>query len=115
MNDEMDPLDALLRDQFGGPVPDDGFSKRVMDRLPARRRRSTWPLVAGAMLGVVTCWISLWFVPIPFIGWGDWLAGNITGSATTLFIAMMGIALLALAWTIAEASDEFEPSSRRIA
>lgn len=113
MNDEIeDAVDVLLREQFEGPVPVDGFCDRVMDRLPAGRRRSTWPLAAGVLAGVAMCGFSLWSAPITSIGWRDWLSGEPSASAIALFIVMSGMAILALAWTIAEADDRSAPSSR---
>ncbi|MDI1281844.1 hypothetical protein [Brevundimonas sp.] len=39
MKEEIgDVYDAMLREDFEGPVPDGGFCDRVMDQLPARRR-----------------------------------------------------------------------------
>lgn len=112
MNDEME--DALLRKQFEGPVPDDGFCDRVMEQLPTRRRRNNWPLAAGALAGMATCWFSLLLSPIAYVGWRDWLSGDPSASAIALFISMMGMAILALAWTIAEADDRYDPSPRRM-
>lgn len=106
MNDEIDDaMDLLLREQFEGPVPDDGFCQSVMDRLPARPRRVTWPLGAGISVGVATCWFSLWSALVASDGWRDWLVGQPSGATATLFVAMSGMALLALAWAISEASD----------
>lgn len=114
MNDEIeDPSDVLLREHFEGPVADDGFCDRVMDRLPTRRRRHPWPIAAGAFAGVATCGSSLWSAPITHTGWQDWLSGEPSASALALLLSMMGMAILALAWTIAEADDRYEPSSRR--
>lgn len=114
MNDNTeDDIDVMLREQFEGPVPVGSFCGSVMDRLPARRRRSKWPLVAGALAGIVMCWFSLWSAPITYIGWQDWRSGNLSASAIALFIAMIGMATLALAWTIAEANDRYPPSPHR--
>lgn len=105
MNGEKDDdIDVLLRGQFEGPVPDDGFCDRVMEQLPPRRR-NIWPLVAGALAGVATCWLSLWSSPITYAGWRDWVSGELSASGIVLFIAMISMAMLALAWTIAEADD----------
>ena len=42
MNGEKeDDIDVLLREQFEGPVPDDGFCDRTMEQLAARPRRSS--------------------------------------------------------------------------
>ena len=106
MNGEKeDDIDVLLREQFEGPVPDDGFCDRTMEQLAARPRRSTWPLAAGALTGMATCWFSLWSAPITSAGWRDWLSGELSASAIVLFVSMMSIAILALAWTIAEVDD----------
>lgn len=114
-NEEMDGMiDGLLRERFEGPVPADDFCDRVMDRLPARRRRSNWPLAAGALAGMTTCWFSLWSAGVTYAGWRDWLAGQASASAMALFIAMIGMAILALVWTIAEADERYDPASRRI-
>ena len=110
MNDETeDAVDALLREQFEGPVADDGFCESVMDRLPARRRRNKWPMTAGIVAGVAMCWSSLWSAPIATDGWRDWLSGAPSAATMALFIAMTSMAVLALAWTIAEADDRSEP------
>lgn len=106
MNDEMERrVDALLRAHFEGPVPDDGFCDRVMDRLPVQRQRKRWPLVAGTLAGIVTCGLSLWSAPITQAGWRDWLSGDLSAPAIALFVAMTGMAALALLWSIAEADD----------
>ncbi|MDZ3833329.1 MAG: hypothetical protein U0S50_16155 [Sphingopyxis sp.] len=113
MNDEAeDVLDALLREHFEGPVPDEGFCARVVDRLPARRRRNNWPMAAGILAGVAACWFSLWSDPITSAGWRDWLSGYPSTSTMTLLISMMSMTALALAWTIAEADDRYGGSSR---
>ena len=110
MNDARDDVfDVLLCQHFEGSVPDDGFCESVMDRLPAKRNRNKWPMAAGTVAGVATCWFSLWWAPIAYIGGQDWLSGQLSASAMTLFIAMMCMAILALAWTIAEADDRYDP------
>ena len=110
MKDETDDvIDVLMRQHFEGPVPDDGFCESVMDRLPARRHRNKWPMAAGTVAGVAMCWFSLWSAPITSVGWQDWLSGEMSASAITLFIAMMSMAILAMVWTIAEAEDRSDP------
>ena len=111
MNDEReDDLDVLLRERFEGAVADDGFCDRVMHRLPARRRNN-WPMATGILAGMATCGFSLWSVPIVQAGWREWLSGEPSASVIALFICMTGMAILALAWTIAEADDRYDPSS----
>jgi hypothetical protein len=113
MNDEIeDVIDALLREQFEGPVPADGFCDEVMERLPARRRHFRWPLAAGVVAGVAMCWFSLWSAPIMYIGWQEWISGELSASAIALLFSIMSMAVLALAWTIAEADDRYAPSVR---
>ena len=106
MNDEMeDAIDQLLREQFEGPVSDDGFCDHVMAQLPASRRCNIWPLAAGTFAGLATCWFSLWFSPITYAGWRDWFSGELSASAIALFISMMSMTILALTWTITETDD----------
>jgi hypothetical protein len=100
-----DTIDALLRQQFDGPVPDDGFSARVMQRLPPRRRHVTWPLWAGILVGAGACWSSLLFSPLLRAGWQDWLAGELSMPAFVLLVAMAGMSALAGWWCVAEAGD----------
>lgn len=115
MNGAMeDAMDVLLREHFDGPVPDDGFCQSVLDRLPARRRGKAWPMAAGALGGVLACWLSLWSAPVTHTGWRDWLSGELSASAISLFIAMMGMAILAMVWTVAEADDRSDASPRRM-
>lgn len=102
-SDEM--IEALLRGQFDGPVRDDGFSDRVMQRLPRHRRRSTWPLWGGVLLGVGACWLALLDSPLLQIGWRDWLRGDYSAPTVTLLLAILGMAVLALAWGVAETQD----------
>ena len=102
---ENDAVEALLREGFEGPVPDEGFCDDVMQRLPPRRRRHVWPLAAGLAAGAVVCWLSLQSVPLVRTGWRDRLSGEISAQALTLLLVMAGISLLALAWTVAEADD----------
>lgn len=112
MNNQMDDeIEALLRDQFDGPAAPDDFCERVMAQLPAGRRFTIGPVTAGAFTGVVMCWGSLWSAPIARIAWRDWLSGELSASAFVLFSAMMILALLALAWTFAEADDRTDPAS----
>lgn len=110
--DIEDVYDAMLREDFEGPVPDGGFCDRVMDRLPARRRQINWPTVAGTVAGLATCGVSLWSAPIIHMGWRDWLSGDLSASVIGLFISTGSVAILALAWAIAEADDRDDASFR---
>ena len=109
MNDEMDDaIEVLLREQFEGPVADNDFCESVMDRLPARQYRKKWPMAVGAVAGVAMCWFSLWSAPIIYVGWQDWLSGEMSAYAIMLFISMMSMAIVALIWTISEAEDRYD-------
>lgn len=100
---EDDTVDALLRRQFDGAVPDDGFCDRVMQHLPARPRRRTWPLWSGMAAGMAACALSLWSTPLVHLGWRDWAGGELSAQAITLLLALAGMSLLAMCWSLAEA------------
>ena len=100
-----DAVDNLLLEQFEGPVPDDGFCVSVMQILPARRRRSAWPLALGIAAGGAACWLSMLSTPLLRIGWQDWSKGELSAPALILFAVMTGISILAMAWTAGEADD----------
>ena len=102
---EDDAIEALLRKQFDGPVRDDGFSERVMERLPPRRRRIAWPLWAGVVVGTGACWLSLSTAPLLHVGWRDLMGGELSAPAITLLLAIAGMSLLASWWSVTEADD----------
>lgn len=97
-----DAIEALLRKQFDGPVRDEGFSERLMQRLPWRRRRVAWPLWAGALAGAVACWLALLPSRLLRNGWQDWIGGHWSAAGIAVLLAMLGMALLALIWGVAE-------------
>lgn len=100
-----DDIEALLKKSFDGSAPDAGFSDRVMRQLPRRRRRSTWPLMAGVLAGAVLCALSLFASPLWGAAWQAWLAGEWSAS-TLITLGMMGaMSLLVLGWSLAEADD----------
>jgi hypothetical protein len=107
MNDPHtdDTIDNLLRRSFDGPVPDDGFSDRVMRRLPPRRARSRWPLAAGLLCGTAACWLSLWLTPWLSGAWRDWFGAGPSLSAIALVTAAACMSLLAACWAMAEVED----------
>ncbi|MGA9335377.1 MAG: hypothetical protein WBV39_13950 [Rudaea sp.] len=98
-------IETLLRRQFDGAVPDDGFSDRVMQRLPPRRRRAVWPLPAGIFAGIAACWLSLLSTPLLDVGWRNWISGEPSPSAITVMSVIAGMSLLAICWTTLEAED----------
>jgi len=100
-----DAIEALLRKQFDGPVRDEGFSERVMQRLPPRRQRMAWPLWAGVVAGTAACWLSLMFSPLLHAGWRDWVSGELSAPAMTLLLALATMSLLASWWSVVEADD----------
>jgi len=100
-----DAIEAMLRTQFDGPVPDDGFSEHVMQRLPPRRRRVAWPVWAGMVAGAMGCWLSLVFAPVLHIGWREWVVGKPATPAIMLLLVTAGISLLALWWGVVEADE----------
>ena len=100
-----DEIEVLLRSRFEGPVRDEGFSVRVMQALPQRRRRTTWPLWGGVLAGACACWLTLLHSSLLRAGWRDWVSGDWSVSAITLLLVMLGMAMLALVWGVAEAED----------
>ncbi|WMJ69429.1 hypothetical protein [Stenotrophomonas sp. 24(2023)] len=102
--DDPDDIDALLRGQFAGPVADEGFSARVMQHLPPRRR-TRWPLWAGAGLGVLACAVTLARAPLLRAGWGDWLAGAPSPAGAATWAIALAVAALVMAWGLAEARE----------
>jgi hypothetical protein len=103
-----DAIEALLRKQFEGHVPDDGFSARVMQRLPSHRRRTTWPLWAGLLVGAGMCALSLLSSPLLHAGWRDWMASELSVPAIVLLSTVAGLSLLTLLWVLMEAEDHSE-------
>lgn len=101
-----DLLEKLLRDGFEGPVPDDGFSDRLMRRLPPRRRRASGSLaIAGVCIGAIACWLSLRSASVLQAGWTDWLQGQASYAAGSLLLVVAFLSLMSLGWTLAETED----------
>jgi hypothetical protein len=105
MNYQDESIEALLRKQFKGAVADDGFSERVMRRLPARRRFVVWPLWVGVLAGTVAAWLSVGNQLGMHVHWHDWAVGSFSASAMVLLLASVCLSLLACWWGLAEADD----------
>lgn len=106
MNEERDDaVEVLLRKHFDGPILDEGFSERLMVRLPRRRRRVLWPVWGGLLAGAVACWLAVLRSPLLRIGWRDFVGGDWSAAAITLLLVVLGVAMLALAWSVVEADD----------
>jgi len=102
-NHSNESIETLLRRSFDGPVPDDGFSERVMQRLPARRVRRNWLLPAGTVAGVAACWIALTPTSLVRAATHDWTSGRLSPTTLVMLAAIAGMALLASWWAMAEA------------
>lgn len=100
-----DAIDALLRQSFDGPLADAGFSERVMQYVPPRRRASPWPLTLCAIAGVLLCWLSLADSPLLRAAWQGWFSGHWSASTVVTLALMAALSLLALGWTLMEAQD----------
>jgi hypothetical protein len=100
-----DDIDALLRQSFDGPTPDAGFSDRLMQQLPPRRRRFAWPLVAGVLTGTALGVLSLSNSPLWRASWQGWMVGEWSASGLVVVSMMAGLTLLAVGWSLAEADD----------
>lgn len=99
---DNDEIEALLCEQFDGPVPDDGFAERLMQQVPPRRRRAVWPVVAGILAGIGACWLSLLPASLLQAGWQNWISGELSAPAIILMAAAAGMSLLACWWTTME-------------
>ncbi|MGH6876950.1 MAG: hypothetical protein ACREHV_06160 [Rhizomicrobium sp.] len=100
-----DVIDALLCEQFDGPVPAGKFCDRVMRRLPPRRRRRAWPLAVGIVAGIAACWLCLLSSPLIRAGCRDWLRGDPTSAAIIVVLAMVGLSILTSGWMVFDAED----------
>ncbi|WP_084583207.1 hypothetical protein [Sphingomonas azotifigens] len=101
-----DAIDALLRRSFDGPVEDGGFTDRVMRTLPRRHRHGAWCSLVGMIAGAVSCWVTVGSSPIMLMAWQIWVSGRPSVSLLSLVLAVMGLSVLGLIWTISEAADD---------
>lgn len=98
-----DNIHVLLQKSFGGPVPDDGFSERVMLALPTRHSRPRWLLPAAIAAGMVSCWLTLGSTSIVRLATSDWFNGHLSPTIIVLLATIVGMALLAAWWAMSEA------------
>lgn len=103
MNDISDQkIDDLLRRQFAGPVPDDGFLARVTRALPARRRPRPWLLPVAALAGSLLAWLTLLPSPLWQQVAHEWLAGGFGASSAGVCVLLVGVSLLGCGWALEE-------------
>lgn len=95
-------LDALLRSRFPGPVPDDGFSERVMRALPRNRQPRIPLLPLSAAAGTVLAWFALLPSPIWRQVVQEWLAGSIGFATVGISALLLGMAIVSCAWSLEE-------------
>ncbi len=100
-----DEVEALLHEQFDGPIADNGFSDRLMRQLPHRRRRATWPLWTGILTGAAACWLTLLPSPLLHLGWRDSVNGEWSAASVSMLLVMLVMVMLALAWAVVEADN----------
>ncbi len=97
-----DALDVLLRREFEGPVPDEGFAARLSRSLPPRRRRRAWPLPLAAVTGGVLAGAAVATSPL----WGDVAreaAAGVPGAASALLLTVaLCLGALSCAWALEE-------------
>lgn len=96
-------IENLLRRSFDGPVPDNGFSERVMLLLPARRARRNWLVPAGIIAGTFSCWIALTSTSLIRVASHDWASGKLSTTILIMLAAIGGMSLLASWWAMVEA------------
>lgn len=104
-NPSNEPIESLLRASFDGPVPDAGFSERVMQALPARRNHRRWLLPAGIVAGTFACWVALTPTPLMRVASHDWANGKLSATSVVVLAAVAGMSLLAAWWAMSEADD----------
>ncbi len=98
-----DAIDELLRQEFPGAVPDDGFTERVMCALPARRPQRPWVMPTAAIAGGLLAWLALMPIPLWEHVTSEWQAGNIGQNSVVLIALLFGTSLLGCWWALEEA------------
>jgi len=97
-------LDELLRREFSGPAADEGFSRRVLRALPARRRQRPWLLPVSALLGVVLACLALLPAPLLQQVTLEWQAGAFGSAAAVFCVLLLGMSLLGCGWALEESA-----------
>ena len=92
-------LDAALRRSFEGPVADEGFSTRVMQVLPARRRRLGWlpgmTLLGAALTGITLAPSSMWGAVT-----AEWQSGAFGTASAAACVLLLAMSLLSCGWAL---------------
>jgi hypothetical protein len=95
-----DTIDELLREGF--TVADDGFSAKVIQRLPRQRRFPVWGPMIGLILGVAASALCLFTETLAGAGGAPGMGGpNVLAVMIWTGIAI-GLSLLAMGWAISE-------------
>lgn len=113
MNDDSQ-LDTLLRHDGSPPLPDDGFSDRVLAALPpAEPKRSWWGWRTYVIAAVSAAWVVIWG---PRLGGGSALrvtTGLVSALDSVVMCLVQPPVLIALGCT-ALAFALSSPDDRRI-
>ncbi len=100
-----DPIEDLLRERFEGAVPEDGFSGKVMQRLPQRRRFQGWLPAVGVLLGAVASGVGLFWGRLPEVVWRGGTSGHMTGAVIVWMAIAGGISMMGMGWAVVEGDD----------
>ncbi len=98
--ESADPLDVLLREQ-AEYVADEGFTARVMNSLPPRRRRRSWRAYILTFAFLLCGAIGLWAMPpLPLlVDLAHWGIQNPQLSLLLVFVPVLA-ALGAMGWLL---------------
>lgn len=104
MNHPVEPnIDALLREVYDEPVADDGFSVRLMQKIPTQRRtQHRYTLIAFVIGLLALMWqvlSSSWFETAR----RDLAQAQFSVTLMVLFAVFFGASLLVSAWVLTEA------------
>lgn len=95
-------IDDLLRRNFNGAVPDDGFSAQVTRALPARQRLRPWLLPVAALAGSLLTWMTLLPSQLLQQAAREWLAGGFGAASSGVCVLLLGLSLLGCSWALEE-------------